>query len=299
VPHAPRGIVLLLVLAACGPDGGRPSGTPITVTDDDGRVVHLDAPARRIAVLVPSLTSTTVALGGADRIIARTRWDTDPRLADVPSAGDALTPSVEWLLARRPDLVLVWADGDVRDVARRLTDFGVAVYGARVETIADIDRSIANLGVLLGAGAAADSLRRAIDEGLAEVRTAVSGRPAPAVAYLIGLDPPTVAGPGSYVHELIEIAGARNAFGDLRVRWPPLSLEELVRRQPDVLVVATGGIDAGSAAADLARRPGWRELHAVRSGRVIHVDPGLFNRPGPEIVRAARELAQRLNGERP
>jgi iron complex transport system substrate-binding protein len=217
-----------------------------------------------------------------------------PSLAQLPVIGDALSPSIEWLAAQRPDLVVAWPDVRTRDVVQRLDDIGIPVYASSVESVAEIRSMIARLGVLVGREAAADSLVAAIDAQLDSVRAWVAGRPSPSVLYLLNAEPAMAAGGGTFVHELIELAGGRNVFGDLRQPWPQVSLEEIVRRQPEVIIRPTErALD--DPLTGLAGRGGWRELGAVRGGRVHAVDPYFYNRPGATVGHAARGLAERIH----
>jgi iron complex transport system substrate-binding protein len=292
-----RSALLGLCLAACDTAPPPPAHRTIKVTDDVGRQVRLSAPAQRIASLIPARTDALLALGAADRLIARTRWDTDPRIASVPSVDNALTPSIEWLVSRQPDLVIAWPDVQSRSTVERLVQLGIPVYSSRVETLADVDRAITHLGIMLGIEARADSLRSALRAALDSVRARVAGRSPRTVAYLIGIQPPMAAGPGTFIDELITIAGGRNAFGDAASKWPMVSLEELLKRAPDVLVISAGEEDAPGLSDRLSERAGWRGLAAVREGRTHAVDAGRYNRPGPAVVLAVRELAALLHPE--
>jgi iron complex transport system substrate-binding protein len=284
----------LLGCVACSA-GDAPPATTIEVVDDAGVPVRLEAPARRIVSLIPARTDLLLALGAADRIIGRTQYDEDPRLAGVPSVGNALTPSLEWLTARAPDLVIAWPDQQSRNVVGRLRDLGIPVYASRVESLEDVDRSLAHLGALLGLDTRADSVRAAIQRDYARARAIAGEAEPPVVAYLVGIDPPTVAGPGTYIDQLLQIAGARNAFGDAGGLWPTISLETLVRRQPDRLLIALDR-DEVTLTAELRMRAGWRDLRAVRTRQTHMLDPALFNRPGAHVGEAAVELAELLHG---
>ncbi|HSJ06877.1 MAG TPA: helical backbone metal receptor [Longimicrobiales bacterium] len=292
---------VLAGLSACSPPDRSHSpadstaaATAIRVVDDIGRAVVLAAPARRVISLIPAQTEVILRLAGPDVLVARTRWDTDSALASLPSVGNALTPSVEWLAALRPDLVIAWPDAQSRDVVKRLDDVGIPVYASRVESVADVRTMIRRLGVLLGRTSAADSLDGAISAELESVRRLVAGRPERSVLYLLNAEPPMAAGPGTYVDELIRMAGGRNVFDDLRQLWPQVALEEIIARQPDVIIRPSDrALD--DPLAGLAGRPGWRELDAVRHGRVHAVDPDLYNRPGPRVGAAAHGLAQRIH----
>lgn len=277
------------VLACTRGDDVPAVAASISVTDDTGVTVALERPATRVISMIPAQTEITAILGGVDVIIARTQWDLDPRLAHLPTIGDALTPSVEWLAAQRPDLVIAWPDAQSRDVVTRLREIGVPVYGSRVESITEIRAMVTRLGVLLGAVERADSLVRALDAGLDSVRASVAGRPAVRVLYLLSADPATIAGPGTFVDEIVSVAGGVNVFADVPQLWPQVSLEEVVKRQPDVIIRPSE--PARDPLADLLGQPGWRDLHAVQNGRVYMVDANLFNRAGVTVVEAARRLA--------
>lgn len=290
-------MTFLIAAAACGevqPAPASDAHPAVSVIDDAGRTVALEQPARRIISMIPAQTEIVTILGGTDVVIARTQWDEDPRLSHLPSIGNALTPSVEWLAAREPDLVIAWPDAQSRDVVQRLSDIGIPVYASRVESVPQIRSMIERLGVLLGAGVRADSLVRAIDDSLAAVRSDVASLPVRRVLYLLSADPPMVAGPGTFVDDLITIAGGENIFADLGQLWPQVSLEELVRRQPDVIIRPRDRVTADPLTG-LADRAGWRELRAVQQRRVHAVDADLYNRPGATVGPAARGLAERIH----
>ena len=300
-PHARRGtarralpLLLIAALACTGERTDASPDAPISVVDDAGHTVVLERPARRVISLIPAQTEIVTILAGVDAVIARTQWDEDPRLAHLPSLGNALTPSVEWLAAQQPDLIIAWPDAQSRDVVRRLNDIGIPTYASAVESVDEIRSMIERLGVLLGTVDRADSLMHALDAQLDSVRREVAGRDRPSVLYLLSADPPMAAGPGTYIDDLITIAGGTNVFGDLAQLWPQVALEEIVRRQPDVIIRPTDTF-LDDALAGLANRPGWRELRAVRTGRVYPVDPDLYNRAGATVGRAARGLADLIH----
>lgn len=310
MPVRPRGAVrsvthILLLLASlagvgCTADSSADrassnAASAVSVIDDAGRTVTLAAPARRVISLIPAQTEIVTILAGADVVIARTAWDRQPSLQHLPSIGNALTPSVEWLAAQRPDLIVAWPDAQSRDVVQRLGDVGIPVYASRVESVAEIRSMIERLGVLLGADTRADSLLSALDAQLDSVRAQVVGRAQRSVLYM-STDPLSAAGPGTYIDELITIAGGRNVFGDLRQLWPQVSLEEIVRRQPDVIIRPSAAA-LTSPMTGLLDQPGWRAVRAVQRGHVYAVDPDFYNRPGAGVGAAARMLAELIHAD--
>lgn len=305
------GLALLaaLLLAGCSEGRSAPGGEPadagastaastadvaVTIVDDAGREVRLARPARRIVSLLPSGTETLLALGAGERLVGRTRYDRDPRVAHLPSIGGGLDPSIEALLALRPDLVLVFEGATPSALRERLESLGIAVAALAPQDTADVFRNLERLGRLSGREPAADSLGRRLRAELDAVRASVAGRAQPSVLYVVGTEPLRTAGPETFIGQLLGLAGARSIAPTQRGDWPQLSLEEVVRQQPDVILLPQGE-DVGTAPARLLGRPGWRELRAVREGRVVVLAADLLHRPGPGIAAAARALRDALH----
>lgn len=278
--------------AACGPVES-PDRAAVSVVDDAGRTVALAAPARRVFSVIPSLTESVTAIDPGV-LVARTRFDRAPALAHLPSLGGTIQPNLEALAGLVPDLVITWADASQRAVGERVDALGIPVYRAEVQTIADVRDHLRRLGTLLGRAARAAALVDSLDLALESVAAAARGREPVDVYYSVWHDPPQTTGPGTFIDEVIEHAGGRNIFGDAGRSWPRVSIEAILRRDPDVLVIARHAPDA--AGAPWLEAPGWRELRAVREGRYLMVDGDLFNRPGPRVAEAARQLARFLHG---
>lgn len=295
-------LLLAFAMAGCGESppsddaaGDQPpvhTAGSIEVTDPAGRRVTLAEPARRVVSLSPAITEWIMAMGGTDRLVARTRYDLHPELSHLPSVGGGLTPSIEWLTARRPDLVVAWTDAPTRSLVSRLEDMGIAVYTAPIETVDEGLDAARDMGRLLGLGPAADSAVSATMAGLDAVRAAIAGEPRPGVLFLIGLDPLMAAGPGTFVDELVTAAGGRNVL-EGTARWPQLSREAVLDLAPELIIVGTKAEDPAARLVGAA----WREVPAVRDGRVHSVDPDLVNRPGPGMDEAAGLLSRLLHPE--
>ena len=266
-----------------------------SATDDLGRVLQLDVPPTRIVSLVPAITELLYALGEGDRLVGRSVWDDQPgQVLSVPSVGDALRADAERVLARNPDLVILYAGSDNARSVAQFEHLGVPALAIRIDDLADLRRNTLRLGALLDRDERAIELWAAIDRELEAVGAATAGLEHPDIYYDVAWPPAITVGSGSYLDTLIVIAGGRNIFHDLGSPSPQVSLEAIVARAPDI-VLLPGGAGGGSAAPD--QRPGWNAVAAVRDGNTRTVDAGLLHRLGPRIGEAARSLARVLHPE--
>lgn len=282
-------LVLALSLAAAGCRRAADTGAAV-VRDDFGDTLRLAAPPRRIASLNPASTRLVFALGAGARLVGRTHWDTSPdSVRLVPDLGPGLRPNVEAVLARRPDLVLLYASEDNRAAAAAFHAAGVATLALRIDRIEDFRRAVRLMGAVLDDSARARVLDDTVAATLARVRAATDSLPHPRVFWHAWTAPVITIGRGSFLDELVTIAGGRNVYGDVDAPSPQVSLEDVVRRDPDLVLAFP------TAAAEIRADPTWRAVRAVREGHVVAVDTTLADRPSPRMGEAAVALARLLH----
>lgn len=283
---------MLVLVAGCLPVAE--GGGSLVLQDDAGREVRLEAPARRVASLIPATTEWLFALGGGAWVVGRTEWCDYPAAASaVPSLGDGILPSVEAIVAAAPDLTLLYDSPANLNAAERLTALGIPVLLLRTDGLADLDRQLALLGRAIGREPSADSLRAAIRERL-EAVTVPPRADAPSVLIIAWDQPPITLGQGSFLSEVLERAGGRNLFDDISAASASVSIEAVVARDPDLVLVT--GADTIPA---FARRPEWAVVPAVRDRRFLRVQGSEFNRPGPRTPDAILELRDALERRAP
>jgi iron complex transport system substrate-binding protein len=293
----------LLAAGCAGRDAARTeasssvTSTTIALVDDAHQPLRLQAPARRIVSLIPSATETLMAIGARDRLVGRTDFDTGPAVDSLPSVGGGLDPSLEAIAALKPDLVLGWKSATDHTMHERLAALGIPFYAVRAEDTTDVYRTIRSLGVLTARTPAADSLAHSLRTELAALHASVQGRPAPSVFFLVWNDPPMTAGPDTFISQLLGVAGGANLFGDQAQPWPNVAMEEILRRDPDWLVLPQGEKGGANSVERLRTATGWRELRAMKSGHIITLPSDLVNRPGPHMAEAARRLRDGLHPE--
>ena len=287
-----RCVAGLLALAACGTRSHTGRDAAPGFEDAEGRPVTLAAlPARRIVSTMQSATEWLVLLGEGRRLVARTDFDRQPELAALPSIGGGLDPSPEAIAALTPDVILGWRNRASADLEQALKPFHIPVLSFETTDTGDMFRNLTRLGVLVDRPERADSLATALRTRLERVRrdACVTGPTrAPTVLLVLWTDPPMTAGGGTWMTTLLETACLRNVFADLTTPWPTVSLEAITARQPDWILTSRG--QPGQRLAELRAKPGWRDLTAVRAGRVLEIPGDLFARAGPTMADAAEAI---------
>jgi len=266
---------------------------PITVRDGAGLTVTVKAPVRRVASLIGSTVDIIIALGAADRVAARTRYDTATAVRRAADMGGGLDPSVEVLISARPDLFIAWNGQAATPVVSRMRALGVPVYLVDTKDTTAMFATISDIGALLGMTPKATAAANALRAELRAVQTQVRARSRVNAVYVISRSPVIISAAKSYMAELISVAGADNPFSDVAGEFPTLSLEAFIARDPDVLIVGRrdGG---GSQLARLRETPGWRDLRAVKRGAVIEVDGEQWGRPTLRVGTLVRDVAAQL-----
>lgn len=204
----------------------------------------------------------------------------------MPDLGDAIRPSVEAVISARPDLVLLYASGDNRDASQSLRAAGVAVMSLRIDLIEQFERATLLLGDAVGEPARARTVVDSVRATLDRVRALTAGRTRPTVFMLAWEVPLMTIGNGSFLSELVEIAGGQNVFGDMDGPSPQVSFEEVVRRNPQYILGRPENV------GKLTSSDRWRTLPAVREQRVLVTDTMLVGRPGTRLGEAAVSLAK-------
>ena len=283
---------LPLLVAACSRTTGPGPGTTPEFDDAEGHPVTLNRlPVRRIVSTMQSATEWLVLLGAGDRLVARTDYDHEPALAHLPSIGGGLDPSPEAVAALKPDVILGWRNRSSADLEHALAAFRIPVLSFETTDTADLFRNLQRLGVLVARQQRAESLAADLRSRLrAEQRTAcpASAPSPPTVLLVLWTDPPMTAGGGTWMTTVLDAACLRNAFGDLHAAWPTVSMEAIAARQPGWILTSRGA--PGQRLSEFRSKPGWRDLDAVRAGRVIEIPGDLFARAGPTIADAAAAI---------
>ena len=277
----------LTLFGACRSDAPAAAGA----RDDFGDAIAMSAaPPRRIVSLNPTTTELLYAIGAGDRLVGRTTWDLyPPQVRQVPDLGPGLRPNVEAVIGARPDLVILYASDDNRDAARRLRAAGIRTVAYRVDRIADFARVARALGQLTGDTSAARLTVDTVQATLSRVREATRSLPHPTAFWILWESPLLAVGGGSFLNELLTAAGARNVYDSLPAPSPAVSFEDLVRRDPDVVLASP------PTRQRILADPRWQALRAVRERHVLVFDTTIVNGPSARVGASAVSLARLLH----
>lgn len=269
-------LLLLAVLGLTGAAGAAdaPPGPRLLGPKKEGKV-------QRVVTLAPSLTEMVLAMGAGGTLVGVSRFDVDKAVAALPRVGGFVDPSVEAVIALKPDLVLVQPGPGNQRPVERMAELGVPVLLLPLHTVADTLAALRAVGQALGRGKEAEALISRIEATRTRIREAAKKLPTPRVLLVYGFEPLVVAGPGSFADELLRDAGAVNVAADAGSAYPVYSVERAVRARPDVVVDAAD-VDVGKE--KIQALPGLAEA------RWVQVPTLALLQPGPSLGRGLEEL---------
>ncbi len=255
------------------------------VVDDSGQSLEWARPPQRIVSLTPHLTELLFAVGAGSQLVGVDSASDYPAAAQaLPRIGDYSRVNFEHILALKPDLVVVWLDGNRAADIHGLKKMGLPVLHTRATKLDDVARLLRLLGQTTGHVAQGDAAARDFSARLAALHVPISNRPPLAVFYQVWDRPLMTVGGTHWISDALAVCGARNVFADLRAASPVVSREAVLRRAPALIV-------SGSDAPDVRRQ--WQRfasLPAVKKNAFVRVDADLLHRPTPRLIEGVAEL---------
>lgn len=258
----------------------------LQLVDDRGVTVNLPGPPQRIVSLLPSLTETVCELGACERLVGVDRYSNHPAsVGGLPRVGGGLDPSLEAIIALRPDVVLMATSSRASE---RLESLGLKVVALEPKTAADVRRVLGKVGQLLEVPDA-QRVWRVIDAGVAAAAQSLPPRARATRVYFEVNAGPYAAGSSSFIGETLARLGVRNIIGPGLGPFPKINPEYVVRADPDLIMVSERN------GQGLEQRPGWAGMRAIREQRLCRFTPeqsDVLVRPGPRMAEAARLMAR-------
>jgi iron complex transport system substrate-binding protein len=290
-------LALIVSALACAParNPETPATTTRQITDDAGRNVTLPERVERVITLAPNLTEIVFAVGAGDRLVGNTTYCNFPAEANnVARVGDTLHPSLERIIALRPQVVLISTASQLEVFTHQLQSQNIAVVVTDPHNLDGVFQSIEQIGTMLDHDLEAKTLVQQLRSRTTAVELAVRGKVPVRVFYQVSGEPLYTAGRDAFVTDLMRRAGALSVTADVPGAWPRYSNESALAAKPDAIILPTGGSmgQANSSVADALRNS-----PAVLNGRVYKINDDLLSRPGPRAVQALEEMARALHPE--
>ncbi|MBN1592500.1 MAG: cobalamin-binding protein [Candidatus Coatesbacteria bacterium] len=287
---------LLLVSGACTAVGVE-AGKRI-LTDASGVTIPIVRDAKKIVTLAPNLTEIVCSLGLGENLVGVSSYSNYPKEVNaLPKVGGFAALNVEMIASLTPDIVLATMDGNSEIDINKLRSLGIAVFCVFPNDMQGLLKAIGQLGKLLGREDSANGLVANIEQSVRNVRASAEklgkARGRPKVLITLDTKPIVSASTQTFIGELVQIAGGNNVIGSNPIRYPRLSLETIIASAPDV-ILATGHGSHASVLADLRQLERWKDIPAIKNGRVYSLDPDLATRQGPRVVEALKIIQDHL-----
>jgi iron complex transport system substrate-binding protein len=278
-----------------------PTEEPLSFEDGLGRMVELNEPAQRVVSMAPSNTEILFAVGAGGQVVGVDEFSDYPNQAnDLPRIGGGFGDyNLEEIVNLKPDLVLA-AEINTPEQVNALEDLNLTVYFLpNPNSLDDMYENLLTIADLTGHRGETDELVEALRDRVNQVLSQIeSAQAIPTVFYeLDATDPsaPWTAGSGTFIDTLITMAGGENVASDMEGQYLQLSIEELLLRDPQVILL--GDAAYGITPESLSERTGWSNIAAIQDNKIYTFDDNLVSRPGPRLVDGLEELAKLLHPE--
>jgi iron complex transport system substrate-binding protein len=264
--------------------------------DDAGHRIYLAKAPTRVVSLAPSITEMLFSLGLDEQVVGVTEFCDYPLAAQSkPKVGYA-NPNIEVVLALRPELVFAPKDFLRPDLQTKLEQLKIPLFVLDAQSIEDIPLQIHTLGKMFERTSAANDVTQAMRQRIAEIRQKVETLSAKRVLYGLNSQPLITVGPGSFIHQMIGLAGGSNIAAQAGVAYPRLSMETVLKEDPEVLIFPVGAVETVSK-SEQQQWLRWNSLSAVKLQRIHEISSNLLNRPGPRIAEGLAQLANAIHPE--
>jgi iron complex transport system substrate-binding protein len=294
-------VLLFLVLTILACSGRHPSRSseipPATrqVLDEAGRQVTLPTKIERIVSLAPNLTEIVYAVGAGDRLVGNTEYCDYPADAkSVAKIGDTMHPSVERIIALKPQIVLVSTASQLEAFTQQLDQQRIAVYVTNPRSLDEVFHSVESLGDLFGNHDGAITIVTELRRRSAEIEVAMRSVKPVKVFYQVSGEPLYTIGREAYLTDLVRRAGGVSVTADVPGAFPRFSDEAALAARPEAIILPSGG-SMGSANSTVA--PSLKNSPAVLNDRVYKINDDFLSRPGPRLLEGLEELARVLHPE--
>ncbi|HQV12925.1 MAG TPA: cobalamin-binding protein, partial [Nitrospira sp.] len=270
--------------------------TPRTFIDDAGRKLYVAKAPTRVVSLAPSITEMLFALGLDEQVVGVTDFCNFPAAATAKPKVGYSNPNLESLLALRPELIVAPREFHRANVLAKLEELKIPVLLLEATSLEQVFAHIHTLGRIFDRSTAAHALTAEMRQQMAEISRRTEGLPRTRVLYVINSQPLITVGPGSYIHQMIGLAGGTNIASEAATAYPRLTMETVLKEDPEILIFPRGSVETVPRSEQETWRR-WTTLTAVQQNRLREVSADALNRPGPRVMQGLEALARVIHPE--
>lgn len=260
--------------------------------DDLGNRIELTKNPERIISAAPNLTEIIFALGAGDLLVGRTNFCNYPEETNkIPVVGDMFHLNLEKIVDLNPDLIFLTVEGNTKELYDKLKNLGLNVYVTNPKNLSGIKKSIRDIGEILNREKEADSIISDIEKRMNKINSKRFQRQT--AMFVVSFSPLIIAGKNTFIDEILSSVNLENIAPEKSFSaYPMISREEVINKNPDVILLPSINF---SIEKILEVYPEWKEINAIKKGKIIYVDQDLFFRPGPRFIDAIEFLQKELS----
>lgn len=286
-------LLAFIFLMISGPENGYGR----SFFDDMGRQVPLASEPKRIVSMAPNITEILFALGLKNQIVGVTNYCNYPaEAANIERIGGFINPSLEKIIFLKPDIILCTADGNRKETVRQLENIGLPVFVVNPVDIDKLFNAILRISEITGRKEEGIILVTQLRDQQQQISAMTKSLSKPRVFFQVGIEPIITVGGETFITKLIDAAGGINIYGHESSRYPRCSIEDIISKNPDIIIISSAGKMADYRHAKKYWQQ-WSNLQAVQDNRIYRIDPDIINRPSPRIMDALEELTKILHPE--
>lgn len=268
---------------------------PLEVEDDFGYKATIEKQPSRIISLAPSHTEILFKLGLGASVVGVTTYCDYPEEAKAKEkVGDSMTVNVEKIIELNPDLVIQYGSGS-EESNKKIRDAGITLLSYEPESIDEVISVIEKIGDITNSKIAATMVTVDMMSKKEYIVNRVSKAEKVKVFYEVWDEPLMAAGPGSFLDELITLAGGDNVAKDAQSAYAQFDVEQMIERNPDVYITAKDS--ENKTVESIKSRQGYDIINAIKNDRVYILEPNIISRPGPRIVDGLELIAKSIHPE--
>ena len=286
-------IIIIALLTDCS-DKKESLQTANSITDDLGNVITIDKTPTRVITLAPNLTEMIYYLGLEKYLIGNTLYCNYPPAAQkVEKVGDMLTFNYEKILTLKPDIIFITVEGNTKETYDKFKELGLKIFVSNPRNFEGIKKTITDFGKIFEIEKETERKISEWDSVITEIKNITNKEIQHTAMFAIELKPNMLAGKNTFINEYLEFCGLKNIAEDSPINYPVFSREEILKRNPDYIVIPTGGDENLKDVENLY--PEWKSLKAIKNKKVLFVDRDLYSRPGSRFVEAVKDLFLRIH----